>query len=240
MQVKATDADMFDTLTYAIVSPNRQFFDVDSTDGTLVAHRGLDVGQYILNISVTDGKFTTFSDVEVFVDLVSEEMLENGVGIRFAKLAPEEFFLQHKRSFIKALKNELSVRSRDITIISIQPAEQPFRQKREANSNKPGDLDVLFAIARGDDVYHKSSLLQRKLKPSVLRRMSESLRLHIVGLVPDICTQDTCKEGVCREKLVMDDMDVMSVVTPSASFISPVHYRQHDCYCTEGFGGILT
>jgi hypothetical protein len=57
-------------------------FDIDHSKGTVIALEGLDVGVYSLNISVHDGKFTSFGEAMVSVDLVNDEMLANAVIMR--------------------------------------------------------------------------------------------------------------------------------------------------------------
>lgn len=61
--MEARDRDLYDTLTYNIMSPNRHLFDIHRTDGRLIALTGLDDGEYIVNISVTDQKFTRYGQV---------------------------------------------------------------------------------------------------------------------------------------------------------------------------------
>ena len=62
-QMEARDRDPYDTLSFNIVSPNRHLFDVHRDDGRLIALTGLDEGEYVVNISVTDQKFTRFGRV---------------------------------------------------------------------------------------------------------------------------------------------------------------------------------
>ena len=62
--MEARDRDPYDTLSFNIVSPNRHLFDVHRDDGRLIALTGLDEGEYIVNISVTDQKFTRFGKVK--------------------------------------------------------------------------------------------------------------------------------------------------------------------------------
>ena len=86
-QIKASDQDPYDKLNYEIVSMNnptnsmpstqilneaQNLFEIDHSDGTIIALQGLDVGGYSLNISVSDGKFTSFTTARVNVNLVSK------------------------------------------------------------------------------------------------------------------------------------------------------------------------
>jgi protocadherin Fat 1/2/3 len=84
-RIKASDQDPYDKLSYEIVSLNspansmpstqvlneaQNLFEIDHSDGTIIALQGLDVGGYSLNISVSDGKFTSFTTARVNVNLV--------------------------------------------------------------------------------------------------------------------------------------------------------------------------
>ena len=58
--IHAEDRDPFDTVTYEVVGDLSQLFNVDPEDGKLLAQPDLDDGYYQLNISVSDGQFTTY------------------------------------------------------------------------------------------------------------------------------------------------------------------------------------
>lgn len=79
-RVHASDQDQYDTLVFGLASPTSGLFEI-TPDGTLTA-QALDVGEYTVNVTVTDGKFVTSAPVKVSVDLISEEMLANAVVIR--------------------------------------------------------------------------------------------------------------------------------------------------------------
>ena len=78
-------------MTYSLGAPHSfhgpaatDLFEIDRAKGTVVALQGLDVGTYVLNVSVSDGKFVSFGEAKVNVRLVSEDVLDNAVIIRFA------------------------------------------------------------------------------------------------------------------------------------------------------------
>ena len=77
--------DPYDQLHYDLVDSPTGLFDIDHSKGTVIALEGLDVGVYSLNISVHDGKFTSFGEAMVSVDLVNDEMLANAVIMRYVK-----------------------------------------------------------------------------------------------------------------------------------------------------------
>jgi protocadherin Fat 1/2/3 len=75
----ATDQDQYDKLSFALApSPSLpsplQLFEVEPSEGVLRALPGLDVGQYQVNVTVSDGKFTSYTLVKVNVDLLTEEV----------------------------------------------------------------------------------------------------------------------------------------------------------------------
>jgi len=88
-RIKASDQDPYDRLSYEIVSLNspsslssstlilneaQNLFEIDHSDGTIIALQGLDIGAYSLNVSVSDGKFTSFTTARVNVNLVNKMM----------------------------------------------------------------------------------------------------------------------------------------------------------------------
>ena len=70
--VVASDLDPYDRLSYGIVPASSRdqqkqshLFEIDRNKGSVIALQGLDAGAYSLNVSVTDDKFTTFSQVNL-------------------------------------------------------------------------------------------------------------------------------------------------------------------------------
>lgn len=105
-QVHANDQDQYDVLTFSLSPtaginyPTHELFEIDRTDGTLTALPRLDVGDYRLNVTVTDGKFLTHTIVKIYVEILAEDMMDNAVVIRFREVSPEAFILSHKRGKI--------------------------------------------------------------------------------------------------------------------------------------------
>ena len=134
-KIHATDQDPYDTLTYSInpkISGSKisDFIKIDAQDGTLTAVSILDVGEYQLNVSVTDGKFTTTAVAKITVELITEEMLENAIIIRFRGVSASNFVLSHKRGFLRAIRMSLGARPKDVVIISVQPIQGKKRATR--------------------------------------------------------------------------------------------------------------
>lgn len=151
-KIHATDQDVYDTLTYSLASSaassadqGRALFSVSASDGKVIAVQPLDVGHYSLNVTVTDGRFTTPADVTVHVRQVASHALENSIAVRFANIAPEEFIGDYWRNFQRALRNIAGVRRSDVQLVSLQPSEQ-------------GDLDVLLTLERSGSPYQSQEV----------------------------------------------------------------------------------
>jgi len=117
-RVRATDRDIGDQLLFSIVrDEDRELFDIDAVDGTLRAVQSIDVGEYIVNISVTDGRFARFADARITVEGIAQEAQDNAVVVRIDGLTPEEFVEHHLQGFILALRSELAVRESGIKVL---------------------------------------------------------------------------------------------------------------------------
>lgn len=149
-KIHATDQDVYDTLTYSLApsfssDESSTLFSVSPSDGKIIALRPLDVGHYPLNVTVTDGRFTTPADVTVHVRQAARQALDNSVAVRFANIAPEEFIGDHWRNFQRALRNIAGVRRSEVQLVSLQPSEQ-------------GDLDVLLTLERAGSPYQSQEV----------------------------------------------------------------------------------
>lgn len=162
-KIHATDQDIYDTLTYSLApsssssaDENSDLFSVSASDGKVIALRPLDVGHYPLNVTVTDGRFTTAADVTVHVRQVPLQALDNSIAVRFANIAPEEFIGDYWRNFQRALRNIAGVRRSEVQLVSLQPSEQ-------------GDLDVLLTLERSGTPYQSQEVRSSKNTLSQIR-----------------------------------------------------------------------
>ena len=62
-----------------------------------------------MNVSVSDGRFTSYAPVTVTVTLVTREMRDNAVVIQFQNVLPDEFVIFHYQNFLRALRTEMQV-----------------------------------------------------------------------------------------------------------------------------------
>ncbi|KAJ8866041.1 hypothetical protein PR048_033565, partial [Dryococelus australis] len=252
-KIHATDQDQYDMLSYSLVNSAlggsvqnvaSDLFELDRLDGTLAALPRLDVGEYHINVSVTDGKFTSFASTRVFVDLVSEEMIQNAVVVKFRDVSPLEFVLNHRKGFVRAVRGALSVRAKDVVIISIQPsggdeAQKPRQKSRRVRSTS--DLDVLFAVRKqqpgpANTAYHSPDTLRHALSRNV-EEIELTTGLIVEEVLQDQCTDDYCSYGMCEDHVTLDTGTMTSIATDWMSFVSPRHHYKVACLCKEGYAG---
>uniref|UniRef100_T1J1P1 Uncharacterized protein n=1 Tax=Strigamia maritima TaxID=126957 RepID=T1J1P1_STRMM len=231
-RIKAIDSDPYDELAFSLGPGYQHLFEINPRDGTLAALAGLDAGTYQLNITVSDGKFSSSALSTVVVHAVTDQMLEHALVIRFEGVTPEAFIVSYQRNFVKAVQNYLPVRSNDVLILSMQPAPHMSRSRRNIHQ----DLDVMFAVRRGEKGFYPRENVRKILRDgkSKLEMITE---LKIVKIYDNLCTPDRCVRGECRDHLVMDELMVIGVTTDSLSFVSPQHHHRVECRCQEGFGG---
>lgn len=233
-KVMANDKDIYDTLTYTffptlgIPYPITELFSINQTDGTLKALQGIDFGEYQLNISVTDGKFFTNSVVPVTFEIISEEMIQNSVLIRFRSVTEKTFLLYHRKEFLRSIRNSINTRLKDIVIISLQSDEE--------NNVYKSDLDVLFCVRKTKGNFYTSDEIRKVLNDN-LEELEESTKLVVEEIVGTKCSLTYCTSGVCRDRIVLQNTDSMPTLTESVSFLAPKFERKLDCICKEGFEG---
>jgi protocadherin Fat 1/2/3 len=216
--VKASDQDPYDKLTFELVPLNnavhsfsgspvstpgdsQNLFEIDHSDGTLIALQGLDVGSYALNVTVTDGKYTGHNIARVNVDLLTDEMLAEAVIIRFAEISPGEFLRHYQKSFVKMIRTLLNVRSKDVEILSVQSMRKETRLRRKADLAKSKrvvvhkneatedaekeaggplpDLEVLFTVRKSKNEFYSREKIRRALDD---KKLAAELGLRVVGI----------------------------------------------------------
>ncbi|GFR97028.1 fat cadherin, partial [Elysia marginata] len=262
-QLKAHDLDPYDKLVFTIVSPNSHLFDIHRFDGRLIALTSLDVGHYVVNASVSDGKFTTYARVDVDAVCTSKETLANAVTVQFESLSVEQFYANFKDDFRRVVKRELGVRTSDVEIINVQPSSESMegmdhvlsanrvslkpsrsgshlsghRVRRSSQGGKKrgqnSNLDVLFAVRKSTNNYFPQKTLERKVK-QVLGRIESKLGVAVIGVFSDTCREDSCKIGTCVTKVNFDESTLIPVQVKGAYFVSAQHRYIQQCVCLEG------
>ena len=262
-QVKAQDRDPYDKLVFTIVSANSHLFDIHDYDGRLIALTSLDVGSYFVNVSVTDGKFTTYAGVDVDAVCTSKETLANAVTVQFENLRVEQFYANFKDDFRRVIKRELGVRTSDVEIINVQPSSESLegmdhvlpakkikrndnrassqssshRRKRSPlggrRSSEATNLDVLFAVRKSTNSYFPRRTLERKVK-QVQGRIEYKLGVSVVDVFGDTCSEDSCDIGSCVAKVDFDESTLVPVQVRGSYFVSAQHRYIQQCVCLEG------
>ncbi|CAD7673136.1 unnamed protein product [Nyctereutes procyonoides] len=219
-KIHATDQDMYDVLTFSLKSEQKSLFKVNSHDGKIIALGGLDSGKYVLNVSVSDGRFQVPIDVVVHVEQLVHEMLQNTVTIRFENVSPEDFVGLHMHGFRRTLRNAVLTQKQDsLRIISIQPV---------AGTNQ---LDMLFAVEMHSSEFYKPAYLIQKL--SNARRHLENI-MRISAILEKNCSGLDCQEQHCEQGLSLDSHALMTYSTARISFVCPRFYRNVRCTCNGG------
>lgn len=138
--VKGSDPDK-EPLTYSIVEPGAVSPFTITPDGVISAISNVLSKIYRLNVSVTDGKYFTYADVEIDVSDITDNILEHSLTLRLADLGPGAFVERNLVKCRKYLGSLLRVPARKVHIWSLQSADS--------------NLDVVFAIMKR----HKVGLL---------------------------------------------------------------------------------
>lgn len=246
-RIHASDQDAYDTLVYSLSSSPTllnpsALFEIDHEDGTLVALPRLDVGEYLVNVTVSDGKFTSFANVKVGVNLITEDMIREAIIIRFSEVSPEDFILSYRKGFIRSVRNAISVRPKDVIIISVQPSRtRTLRDTSDKESNrrprqsKP-NLDVLFAVRKAHAGFFPANTVRKKIQDHK-EDIEVTTKLAVLEIVYEKCTPTYCKYGKCFDHILLDTALVISVTTDVTSFVSPQHSHKVECDCKEGYAG---
>lgn len=254
-RVHATDQDSYDTLSYDMADLNNagnslrssSLFNISKEDGVLYAFPKLDAGEYRVNVTVSDNKFVSSTIVKVNVEIITEEMLQNAVSIRLRSISPEEFILSKKKTFIRAIKEIIHCRIKDIILISVQNTigAHNIRNKRQATESGKStnnNVDVLFAVRKSKN-NHENSMsfyppkeIQKAIEEN-LDDIEDVAHVKIVEVINAKCLQHHCMHGVCEDKVYVDTKTSYPVSTEMFSFASAIHELKAECQCKPGYGG---
>uniref|UniRef100_A0A4W3IWA4 FAT atypical cadherin 3a n=1 Tax=Callorhinchus milii TaxID=7868 RepID=A0A4W3IWA4_CALMI len=216
-KIHATDQDVYDILIYSLKTDQRSLFNVNSQDGKIIALGGLDRGKYILNVSVSDGRFTVPVEVIVHVEQVTRDMLWNAITVQFENVSPEDFIGLHLHGFRRTLRNIIVAKKQDnLHIISIQPVAGTHQ------------LDVLLAVQMDGNGFYKSAYLVQKLS-SAKKNLENGL--WISTITDKNCSGLECREPYCEQMFAAEGQSMMTYSTARISFVSPRYYRGTRCSC---------
>ncbi|CAL4066390.1 unnamed protein product, partial [Meganyctiphanes norvegica] len=200
----------------------------------------LEEGLYDLYISVTDGKFSTSTQVHVKITVVSDDLVKNAIIIQLAGATPREFLKTYKSRFIFAMEFFFSVKPNDIVIAGLQKANQRFRRNLkklalEKSNTKLPDIELLFAVKRSDSSYLPRKVVREKLEMEI-DKLQKVIGLKVITIVTDSCTSDTCENGECEEKIMLDDEQEV-ILFGNTSFVSHHYHHDFQCKCPQCFSG---
>lgn len=262
-KVYATDQDEYDHLifnlapTSGVLYTPTTLFNISKTDGTLYALPRIDSGDYRVNVTVHDGRFYSFMIVKINIEIISREMLQNAVVIRFRKVKPESFILSHRKGFIRSIRNAMESKLKDIVIISVQAANDDSNLIRSRSSrdlygftnitslrdkrSPTSDLDVLFTVRKpninSDQITYFTSEEIRKATTEYQDDIEDTTMLNIEEIVQSKCAVNYCVHGTCEDKISINPDVVDAISTDVTSFVSVRHNHITQCKCKEGYGG---
>lgn len=246
-KIFATDQDSYDTLTFDLAPLNGDslkptaLFNISKEDGSLYAYPRLDAGEYRINVTVSDNKFVSSSIIKVSVEIVSDEMLQNAISIRARNISPEEFILSKRKTFIRALKDVIHCRLKDIIIISVQKSSD-MNENHKVKRHTERNLDVLIAVRKSrtshgsgsGNFYSRNEL--RKIVEENVEEIEDSAQLKIIEVIKPMCLHWYCIHGDCLDK-VETKIATEPISTEMFSFYSASHEHKAECVCKPGFGG---
>ncbi|XP_009890940.1 PREDICTED: protocadherin Fat 2 [Charadrius vociferus] len=228
-KIHATDRDPHDTLVYTLVAefPQEGLFSIGTADGKIIAGHKLPHGHYLLNVTVSDGTFTTTTSVNVHVWCFTQEALDKAVVLHFRHLSPEEFVGDHWRNLQRFLGNILVTRRQNIHMASLQPA---------ATSD---GVDLLLAVGEPHGSLYEPRVLANKITVSA-GEMDQLVGLRMKKAIHVPCHGSDCAHRVCKETIQLDPGMMSTYSTARLSVLTPRHSLEQICSCNGTavrFGG---
>uniref|UniRef100_A0A670Z7Q3 FAT atypical cadherin 2 n=1 Tax=Pseudonaja textilis TaxID=8673 RepID=A0A670Z7Q3_PSETE len=220
-KIHATDRDPHDTLLYSFVSvvPEKKQFSVGLSDGKIIATEGLQHGHYSLNVSVSDGTFSTITRVQVHVWSFSQDALDKAVTLHFRHLNPEEFISDHWRNLQRFLGNILETKRQNVHMASLQPSEA---------SN---GVDLLLAVGEPQYSLYKPSFIATRISQST-EEMDQRVGLRVKKVTYVPCHEVNCIiQRTCKETFQLDPGTVFTYSSARFSVLTPRHSLEQICSC---------
>ncbi|CAD6197559.1 unnamed protein product [Caenorhabditis auriculariae] len=251
-RLQGEDEDAGDLLRYALVEesiagplPTKDLpkpinptgrthkFRVDPETGEVWSEHSIPAGLHAFNVTVTDGKYSPISFVEIEVNSIDRDVIDHAVAIRVRGTTVEDFFRRQEKTFRRVLSRQLNVEPTDIRLLSVQQALPASARMERALTDVEILLTAQRAQGRGlvkpDHIY---SRLQHDFQ--TIQDQSEGMRYQ---LITEMCTPGVCKRGECRERIEMIENRMTFVNVDGVAYVAPHHSRSAECLCPEGFGG---
>lgn len=226
-RVRALDRDAYDSLGYELTPPSA-LFELDARTGELRAAPRLDPGEYALNVTVSDGRFSASAPVRVRVLLVTDAMLAAAAVVRFREVSDADFVLSHRKGFVRAVSEAMECAPRDVVLLSVQASAEEEGARQVAQ-----DLDVLFAVRAPGGGWAAGDALRRRLHER-LEALEERTRLVVEELVRAPC--GGCVRGACLERAELL-APPRAVASDVFALVAPRHRLRAACACEAGWAG---
>lgn len=214
-------------------------FRIDPITGDVWSDHSISQGLHTFNVTVTDGKFTTVSYVEVQVTSIDNDVIDHAVSIRVRSMTVDEFMKNHVKEFRRVISHHLNLNDENsIQLISVQSVDSTGSQRNQRNRRSASkDVEVLMTAQRGHARgYLKPDHVYSRLKNDFQNMNDQSQRMRY-QLITEMCTTGVCLRGECREVIELIEDNWTKVSTEEFSFVSPFHSRSAQCLCPDGFGG---
>ncbi|XP_077465395.1 protocadherin Fat 2 [Stigmatopora argus] len=219
-RLHASDQDPQDVLSYALISqdPAGRRFSVDRTDGQIWALENLEEGSYALNVSVTDGRFSTWTVVKAHVWAATQGALDSGLSLRLAGITPEEFLADHWRGLQRGLAQALNFPRQELHLVSLQmPPDRPT-------------LEVLLVWRPQTGPVRP---LPTKRLAGILSDIEDSQGLNVVQLTHNGCLGAGCPPRGCSNTVYLPRDTMSHFTTARLAYITPPHRWESICPCNE-------
>ncbi|KAM3849026.1 protocadherin Fat 2 [Vipera latastei] len=220
-KIHATDRDPHDTLLYSFVSvvPEQKHFSVGLSDGKIIATDGLQHGHYSLNVSVSDGTFSTITRVQIHVWSFSQDALDKAVMLHFHHLNPEEFISDHWRNLQRFLGSILETKRQNVHMASLQP------------SQASDGMDLLLAVGEPQYSFYKPSFIADRIS-QLAEEMDQRVGLRVKKVTYVPCHEANCIiERACKETFQVEPGTVFTYSTARLSVLTPRHSLEQICTC---------
>lgn len=219
-KLHATDQDLHDVLSYRLASevPPGGRFSVDEAVGDVVAEGPLEPGLYLLNVSVSDGRLSTWAAVRVHVWAATQPVLDRGFTLRLAGLTPEEFARDHWRSLQRSLGLGLGIPRQELHVASLQ--------------SEPGSLalEVLLVWGQQGPDTPVETFSASRLE-TVAYDVGDAMGLDVLRIRHGACAGPECRQASCRNTVRLLGDAEGPYATARASFITPRHAWESICSC---------
>ncbi|XP_024082045.1 fat-like cadherin-related tumor suppressor homolog [Cimex lectularius] len=186
-QVHAKDPDQYDTLTY-LLDKETNGFSLDPQSGEITLSN-LDTGQYKLNVTVTDGKFSSSGTVNINIQPLFADMLLSSFSFRVKGMSSKNFVLTGRKNILRMLKQFLKT---EIYLLSIQPANK--------------DVDVLLSFQENISLKEfNTALINCGLPTSILKCSCQN--------------EGSCRQRISliQQKMITTSTEMFSFVAPAHS-----------------------